>query len=444
MMHSSLAVNPSGEAEERRVFTQPALHDDLMGRIMDPANMRRAWKRVKANQGAPGSDGMTLEDFPTFARSHWSTVRQALLDGTYQPQPVRRVRIPKPNGGERWLGIPSVVDRVISQAIGQVLTPIFDPGFSESSFGFRPGRSAHGAVRQVQRYIGEGYRIVVDLDLEKFFDRVNHDVLMARVARKVRDKCLLGLIGRYLRAGVRVGDIIQATELGTPQGSPFSPVLANILLDDLDKELERRGHRFARYADDLRILVRSQRAGERVRASVTRYLTRELKLSVNEQKSRVVKTKDCEFLGFTFRGTKLRWTDHAFADFKHTVRKLTGRSWGVSMVYRLNRLARYVRGWMNYFGISDYYRPIPELDSWLRRRIRMCYWKQWRWVRTKVRHLLALGTSKRQAILTALSSKSYWHLSKTLATQTGMTNDWLTRQGLISVRALWMRAHGYT
>lgn len=411
---------------------------------MDRANMRRAWKRVKANKGAPGSDGMTLEDFPTFARSHWSAVRQDLLDGTYQPQPVRRVSIPKPNGGERWLGIPSVVDRVIQQAIGQVLTPIFDPGFSESSFGFRPGRSAHGAVRQVQRTIGEGYRFAVDLDLEKFFDRVNHDVLMARVARKVKDKCLLGLIGRYLRSGVLVGDLIQATELGTPQGGPLSPLLANILLDDLDKELERRGYRFARYADDLLILVKSPRAGERVKASVTRYLIRELKLAVNEQKSRVVKTNDCEFLGFTFRGTKLRWSDQAFVDFKHNVRKLTGRSWGVSMAYRLDRLARYVRGWMNYFGISDYYRPIPEIDSRIRRRIRMCYWKQWRWVRTKVRNLLALGTNKRQAILTALSSKSYWHLSKTLATQTGMTNDWLKSQGLIAVRALWMRAHGYT
>ena len=260
---------------------------------------------------------------------------------------MRRVSIPKLNGGERWLGIPRVVDRLIQQAIGQVLTPIFDPGFSESSFGFRPGRSAHGAVRQVQRTIGEGYRFAVDLDLEQFFDRVNHDVLMARVARKVRDKGLLGLIGRYLRAGVLVGDLIQATELGTPQGGPLSPLLANILLDDLDKELERRGYRFARYADDLLILVKSPRTGERVKASVTRYLIRELKLAVNEQKSRVVKTKDCEFLGFTFRGTKLRWSDQAFADFKHTVRKLTGRSWGVSMAYRLDRLTRYVRGWMN-------------------------------------------------------------------------------------------------
>ncbi len=444
MSHSFSTLSPTGGVDERRGPTQPALHDGLMVRIVDPANLKRAWKRVKANKGAPGVDGMSLSDFPAFARSHWPTIRQALLEDTYQPQPVRRVAIPKPGGrGERLLGIPTILDRVIGQAISQVLTPIFDPGFSASSFGFRPGRSAHGALRQVQRYLGEGYRIAVDLDLEKFFDKVSHDVLLARVARKVSDKRLLSLIGRYLRAGVSVGDLIQASEVGTSQGSPLSPLLANILLDDLDKELERRGHRFARYADDLLILVRSSRAGERVKVSITRYLTRELKLVVNERKSRVVKTNDCEFLGFTFRGTKLRWSDQAFADFKHNVRKFTGRSWGVSMAYRLDKLARYVRGWMNYFGISDYYRPVPELDQWIRRRVRMCYWKQWRYVRTKVRHLLALGTGKRQAILTALSSKSYWHLSRTLATQTGMTNAWLQSQGLISVRVLWLKAHGY-
>jgi RNA-directed DNA polymerase len=341
------------------------------------------------------------------------------------------------------LGIPTVVDRVIQQAIQQILTPIFDPDFSESSFGFRPKRCAHGALRQVQGHIRKGYRVAVDLDLEKFFDKVDHDVLMARVARKVSDKRLLGLIGRYLRAGVLVDEEIQPTELGTPQGGPLSPLLANILLDDLDKELERRGHAFARYADDLLVLVKSERAGERVKTSIARFLTGELKLAVNERKSRVVSVEHCTFLGFTFRKGKLRWSDEAFDDFKHRIRQLTGRSWGVSMAYRLEKLAIYVRGWMNYFGISDYYRPIPEIDAWIRRRIRMCYWKQWRYVRTKVRHLLALGTSKRQAILTALSSKSYWHLSKTLATQTGMTNDWLASQGLISIRTLWIRIHGY-
>ena len=443
MSHSVSTLNPSGGVADRRGLTQPALHNDLMARVVGPANLQRAWKQVKANQGAPGVDGMPLEDFPVFARTHWSTVRQALLDGTYQPAPVRRVAIPKPGGrGERRLGIPTVLDRVITQAIAQVFTPLFDPDFSASSFGFRPGCSAHGALRQVQRYIGEEYRIAVDLDLEQFFDRASHDVLLTRVARKVRDKRLLSLIGRYLRAGVLVGDFIQATEVGTAQGSPLSPLLANVVLDDFDKELERRGHRFARYADDRLVLVKSVRAGERVKASPTRFLTPPLKLTVNEPKSRVGRTDAGVFLGFTFRGAKLRWSDDAFADFKHHVRQLTGRSWGVSMAYRLERLARYIRGWMNYFGISDSYRPIPELDHWLRRRICRCDFQQGRRVRTKVRHLLALGTGQRQAILTALSSKGYWHLSKTLATQSGMTNAWLQRQGLIAVRDLWLQAHG--
>lgn len=443
MTDSTSTANPTGGADARRCDTQPALHDNLMARVLDPKNLRRAWKRVKANRGAPGVDGMRVEDFAEFARSHWAEIRQQLGDGRYQPQPVRRVSIEKQGGGERLLGIPTIVDRVIQQAIAQVLTPIFDSEFSESSFGFRPGRSAHGALRQVQAHIAAGYRIAADLDLAKFFDNVQHDVLMARVARKIGDKRVLALIGRYLRAGVLVGESIQARELGTPQGGPLSPLLANILLDDLDKELEGRGHRFVRYADDLLILVKSQRAGERVKDSITRFLTRKLKLVVNEQKSRVVKTNAAKFLGFNFRGTKLRWSDRAFEDFKHKVRKLTGRSWGVSMAYRFHKLAQYVRGWMGYFGISDYYRPIPEIDQWLRRRVRMCYWKQWRYVRTKVKHLLGLGTSKRQAILTAISSKSYWHLSRTLATQTGMTNAWLRGQGLISVRDLWMKVHGY-
>ncbi len=444
MDYSQPSLNPSGGDALRRSAIQPALHDDLMERVLDRANMQRAWKRVKANKGAPGVDGMRIEEFTGFARLHWAGIHQALRDGRYQPQPVRRVSIPKPNGGgERLLGIPCIVDRVIQQAIAQVLGPLFDPGFSDSSFGFRPGRSAHGALRRVQGFIGEGYRIAVDLDLAKFFDNVQHDVLLTRVGRKVRDKRLLKLIGKYLRAGVLLGARIQATDIGTPQGGPLSPLLANILLDGLDKELERRGHRFVRYADDLLILVRSPRAGKRVMASVTRFLIRKLKLVVNEHKSHVGQINDCEFLSFTFRGKKLRWSDSAVDDFCHNLRKLTGRSWGVSMDYRLKKLAQYVRGWMGYFGISDYYRPIPELDQWLRRRIRMCYWKQWRKVRTKVRNLLALGTSKCHAIMTGLSSKGYWHLSRTLATQTGMTNDWLQSRGLISVRDLWMKAHGY-
>jgi RNA-directed DNA polymerase len=263
------------------------------------------------------------------------------------------------------------------------------------------------------------------------------------VARRVGDKRLLALIGSYLRAGVMVGETFESSELGTPQGGPLSPLLANILLDDLDRELERRGHRFARYADDLLILVRSLRAGERVKKSITAHLGRRLKLPVNEQKSRVAPIDKCTFLGFTFRKGKLRWSAQALEDFKHRVRKLTGRSWGVSMAWRFHKLTQFLRGWMGYFGISQYYRPIPELDEWLRRRVRMCYWKRRPWARTKVRNLRTMGTGKRTAILTAISSKSYWHLSRTLATQTGMTNARLEGRGLVSIRALWMTAQGY-
>ncbi len=442
-MHCPTTSNPNGGVVVARETGQPALHDDLMARVFERANLQRAWKRVKANRGAPGVDGVRIEDWPAHAIEHWEEMRRQLEAGSYRPQPVRRVMIPKRSGGERPLGIPTVTDRVIQQAIAQVLTPIFDPGFSASSHGFRPGRSAHGALEQIRGHLKAGYRIAVDLDLAKFFDQVQHDTLMARVARKVGDKRLLALIGRYLRAGVLIGEDLQPTDIGTPQGGPLSPLLANILLDDLDRELEHRGHRFARYADDVMILVKSQRAGERVMASVNRYLTEKLKLKVNEQKSRVIPTNQATYLGYTFRGTKLCWSEEAFADFKHRVRELTGRSWGVSMDYRFEKLAQYLRGWMGYFGKSEYYRPVPEIDQWLRRRIRMCYWKQWRWVRTKVRHLLALGVNKREAILTGISSKSWWHLSKTKATQMAMSNDWLKSQGLVSVRDLWLKAQGY-
>jgi RNA-directed DNA polymerase len=438
---SRQALKPNGGASTRHDSDEPARNEGLLEQVLASENMRRAWEQVWANQGAAGSDGMTVKQFPAFARQHWPAIRQSLMAEMYQPSAVRRVEIPKPDGGRRPLGIPTVLDRVTQQATAQVLSPIFDPQFAETSYGFRPGRSAHDAIKQVRTYIQQGYRIAVDVDLSKFFDTVNHDVLMHRLARRVGDKRLLGLIGRYLRAGVAINGQVQPTRRGVPQGGPLSPLLANIVLDDLDKELERRGHRFARYADDFIILVKSQRAGERVLRSITQFLQRKLKLVVNDKKSRVVPTDQCAFLGFTFKGTSIRWADKSLAEFQRQVRLLTGRSWGVSMDYRLSKLAEYVRGWMGYYALSEYYRPIPELDHWLRRRLRCCYWKQWRWCRTRVRELLKLGTYQRTAIQAGLSRKSYWRLSRTLATQTGMTNQWLAEQGLVSIKTLWVSFH---
>ena len=434
-------MNPEGEVYMGRVMESFDPNGGLLERILSKENMVTAWKRVKANHGAPGVDGITIEAFPDHTRPLWSGVRESLLAGTYQPSPVRRIEIPKPTGGTRPLGIPTVLDRLIQQAIAQVLSPIFDPTFSDTSFGFRPGRSAHHAVYKAREYIREGYRIAVDMDLSKFFDTVDHDVLMHRVAQKVRDKRVLCLIGKYLRAGVMVKGRLQETRLGVPQGGPLSPLLANVILDDLDKELEKRGHRFVRYADDFIVLVKSRQAGERVMESLKRFRERTLKLRINQDKSRVVPTNQAAFLGFTFRGTKIRWSDKAFAEFKRRVKELTGRSWFVSMDYRYKKLDEYLRGWMNYFGISEYYRPIPEIDHWLRRRLRMCYFKQWRRAKTKVRELRKLGTSLHAAIPVAISRKGPWRLSRTLATQTGMTNDWLKDQGLLSVKELWVHIH---
>lgn len=418
-----------------------SLNEKMIERILSRENLKRAWKQVKANQGTSGIDRMSISEFPVFARKHWQRIRQQLMEGSYCPSPVRRVEIPKADGGKRPLGIPTVLDRLIQQAIAQVLTPIFDPKFSESSYGFRPGRSAHDAVRQMRKDLQQGYPCVVDIDLSKFFDTVNHDVLMQRLGRRVKDKTLLGLIHRYLKAGVQVESTIQPTVQGVPQGGPLSPLLSNIVLDDLDKELEKRGHRFVRYADDFVICLKSRRAGERVMASIKRFLQNKLKLATNEQKSKVRSFRETSFLGFVFKGKQIRWSENSFREFKRQIRRFTGRSWGVSMNYRMHKLSEYIRGWMGYYGLSEYYSPIPELDHWLRRRVRMCYWKQWRRCRKRVRELLKGGCSTRQAITTALSRKSYWHLSKTLATQVGMTNQWLEKQGLISIRNLWISFH---
>ena len=439
--HLVRIVNPNGGVVYKRIVEEQFSNDQLLERILSTENVGLAWKQVRANKGAPGIDAITIEEFPFAFRECWPEIRSAIFEGNYTPSPVQRVEIPKPDGSTRPLGIPTVLDRVIQQAVAQIMGPIFDPWFSESSCGFRPRRSAHDGIKQIKRYIGQGYTVAVDMDLSKFFDTVNHDVLMHRVSRRIEDKRVLKLIGKYLRAGVMVKGRRLATSLGVPQGGPLSPLLANILLDDLDRELEKRGHRFVRYADDFIIMVKSLSAGQRVMNSIRRFLERELRLTVNEKKSKVGPVEECGFLGFVFVRGKTRWSDKAFREFKRRIRLFTGRSWFVSMEYRLLKLAEYVRGWINYYGISEYYRPIPEIDAWLRRRIRMCFWKQWRFTRTKVYNLLKLGTSKRQAIMTALSRKGPWHLARTLATQVGMTNKWLTEQGLISIKDQWVKIH---
>jgi RNA-directed DNA polymerase len=436
------AEEPQGGQSCAAVMEKSALDslsEDLMEQVVDLDNMERAWKKVKANRGAPGPDGITLKQFPEHFRPLWPGLRQQLLDGTYRPEAVRRKAIAKPDGGERLLGIPNVQERLVQQAVLQVLTPIFDPDFSESSFGFRPKRSAHGAVKQAQRYVKQGYRFAVDMDLSKFFDRVQHDVLMSRVSRKVHDKRMLKLIGRYLRAGVMVNGLVQPSDEGTMQGGPLSPLLANVLLDDLDKELETRGLRFARYADDFQIYVKTHRSARRVFASVERFLTRKLKLVVNQQKSRIAKTDGVEFLGFKFVGRRgeIRVTAKNLAKFKQKVRMITGRSRGISMSRLLGELRSYLRGWIGYFGLAATKGVFASLDEWIRRRVRMCFWKQWRLPRTKIRKLKQLGVPHELAVNHGTSRKGYWRLAKTLGGQMGMTKKWLLDQGLVFLRYLW-------
>jgi RNA-directed DNA polymerase len=436
------ARSPTGEDVTQRSDPKPTFSNDLLGRVLQRDNLSVAWKRVRANKGAAGIDGMTIDEFPVWARSgHWTRVTNELATGRYKPSPVRRVEIDKPDGGVRQLGIPTVTDRVIQQAIAQVLVPIFDPGFSSNSFGFRPGRNGQQAVKQVQNIIKEGRRIAVDVDLSKFFDRVNHDLLMTRLGDKVRDKRLLSLIKRYLRAGFVDNQFVGESREGVPQGGPLSPLLANIMLDPLDKELERRGHKFARYADDFTILVKSRRAGERVLRSISQYLQRRLKLVVNTNKSRVVKTNDSKFLGFTFKGERIHWHPKTLLKFKQKVRELTNRNWGVSMKYQLFRVSQYLRGWINYFGIASGYQHCVELDHWIRRRVRMAYWRQWRKPRTKVRSLMKLGVHVQAAVACGITSKGPWRSSKTPGINQALSNVYLKSQGLYALRDGWIKLH---
>jgi len=384
----------------------------LMERIVSRENMMTAYRRVLANKGAPGVDKMTVEQLKPYLVEHWPHIKEELLAGRYKPAPVRGVELPKPGGkGMRLLGIPTVLDRLIQQAIHQVLMPIFDPGFSNSSYGFRPGRSAHDAVRAAQSYVAAGNCVVVDLDLEKFFDRVNHDVLLARVARKVEDKQVLRLIRRYLQAGLMMGGLTKARSEGTPQGSPLSPTLSNILLDELDKELERRGHSFCRYADDCNIYVKSRRAGERVMASVTRFLSERLRLTVNAAKSAVDRPCNRSFLGYSMtRHAKphlkvaaksvVRLRDKLRAEF----RKGRGRSIGRTV----ETLTPILRGWSNYFRLAQVKGTFEELDGWLRRKLRCILWRQWKRPRTRQRKLMARGLDEHRAWQSANNGRGPW------------------------------------
>jgi RNA-directed DNA polymerase len=404
-----------------------------MEEVCERENCKQALARVKANKGSAGVDRLTVQQLPEFLKQYWPAIREQLLSGTYTPQPVKRVEIPKPDGGVRKLGIPTVLDRFIQQAVMQVLQRRWDRTFSEHSYGFRPGRSAHQAVEQAQQYIAEGYRWVVDLDLEKFFDRVNHDKLMAKIAERVSDKRMLKLIRRFLTAGVMENGLLGPVDEGTPQGGPLSPLLSNIMLDDFDRELERRGLRLARYADDSNIYVRSRRAGERVMESITRFLTVQLKLKVNVQKSAVARPWERKFLGFSFTSAgipKRRIAPKAVDRFKGRVRELTQRTRGVSTERMAEELTRYLRGWLGYFGKCQTPSVLEGLEKWFRRRLRSAIWKQWKWSTVRFAELRKRGVGKDLAAQTAGSAHGPWRLSNSPALSIALPNAYFDSLGI--------------
>lgn len=413
------------------------MSDILFERILSRENMKRALDRVRRNRGSYGVDGMIVNELSAYLETAWPFIREELLTGTYKPQPVRRVEIPKPDGGIRLLGIPTVVDRLIQQAVAQVLSPIFEETFSDNSYGFRSGRSAHDAIYKAKEYIEQGNTWTVDMDLEKFFDRVNHDILMFRVARKIKDKRVLKLIRNYLESGVLVNGLKVSSDKGTPQGGPLSPLLANILLDDLDKELERRGHAFVRYADDCNIYIKSERAGNRVMASVKKFLTEKLKLKVNESKSAVDRPWKRKFLGFSFYCIKdrvgIRIHPKSVKKFKENIRKVTNRNRGISFEERLGKLMVMGRGWVNYFGIADAQSIMENLDGWTRRRLRACLWKQWKRIGTKHDNLIKLGVNDSKAWEWANTRKKCWRIAGSFVLATTVTNKYLEECGYLSL-----------
>jgi len=447
-MELNFSSEPVGEAREtRREETEPlqtvnaseslASTNRLMEEVCERENLMEALRQVKANKGSAGTDGMTVGQLPDYLKQHWPTIREQLLSGTYRPIPVRRVEIPKPDGGGvRKLGIPSVLDRFIQQAVMQVLQRRWDRTFSDHSYGFRPGRSAHQAVARAQQYIAAGLTWVVDLDLEKFFDRVNHDKLMGQISKRVEDKRLLKLIRAFLNAGVMENGLVSPSVEGTPQGGPLSPLLSNLVLDELDRELERRGHRFVRYADDSNIYVRSERAGQRVMESVTRFITQKLKLKVNESKSAVARPQERKFLGFSFTpGPEVKRTiaPKALERFRRRIREITRRAKSVSIESTIAVLAPYMRGWRGYFGFCETPVVLEYLTRWVRLRLRAALWRQWKTRRRRRAALLELGVRPLLATHTSNSSRGPWYLARAKALSVGLSNAYLKSLGLPSL-----------
>ena len=413
----------------------------LLEKVIDRKNLNLAYKQVKGNGGSHGVDGMTVEKLLPYLKQHGDQLKQDLLECKYRPQPVRRVEIPKPDGGVRLLGVPTVVDRMIQQAIAQVLVPIFEKEFSDHSYGFRPGKSAHDAIKQAQVYVTEGYTVVVDIDLEKFFDRINHDKLMYLLSKRIMDKRLLRLIRRYLESGIMIDGLVSPSREGASQGGPLSPLLSNVMLHELDKELEKRGHRFCRYADDCNIYVKSKRAGERIMISITQFIEQRMKLKVNRDKSAVDYASRRKFLGFSFYKMKdeyrIRVDAKSIKRLKDKLRQLTARSAGWSMEARIYRLNLMIRGWVNYYSLADMQKLCIRLDEWLRRRLRMCYWKQWKKIKTRHDNLVRLGIPTYKAWEYANTRKGYWHIANSWILSGTLSNSFFEKAGLIGLSTIY-------
>jgi len=436
------SISSMSQSEENNVNEYK---ERLLEKILEPVNLNLAYKKVKANKGSSGVDGMTVDDLLEFLKQNGVKVRQSILEGTYRPSPVRRVEIPKPAGGSRMLGIPTVIDRVIQQAIAQILSPLFEEKFSEHSYGFRPGRSAKQAVLKCREYIQAGHTWTVDIDLAKYFDTVNHDRLIRRLSQTVKDARVISLVRRYLVSGVMINGVVTKTQKGTPQGGNLSPLLANIVLDELDTELERRGLCFVRYADDCNIYVRSRKAADRVMNSITRFIEDKLRLKVNRQKSTVDRPWRLKFLGFSFyyRNQMIRIRVHpeSVRRFKQRLKWITARSNAKSMAYRMLKLKQLITGWVNYYGIADMKKLAQSLDEWLRRRIRMCYWKQWKKVRTRHKNLVKRGIECSKAWEFANTRKGYWRIAGSPILARTFTNKDLKKLGFQSITGRYLLAH---